>query len=107
MAIGKYRYKINDKIRSKYGEEFEIIGVASSVSYMSDGGPNEHFRLKSLLPGRKDPPEWLPGHVVYERFEPCNPTIKLLFDNNRRSEGTETLKDASSADNKKRGVGGD
>lgn len=104
MAIesSTFRYRIGDRIRSRYGAEYQIINIqTSSGTY---GTTTDHYRLKPL--SSIDNPFWLTSGIVYSNYEPCNPAIKILFDNARRSEGTKTLPAVNNSLNRG-GVGGD
>ena len=85
MAIdsNKFKYKIGDLVRSKSGAEYQIVNIQTVTRTYSS---LEHYRLKNLSSGCLDSPYWVTGSIIYSKFEPCNPAIKVLFD--RGSEAT-------------------
>jgi hypothetical protein len=105
VDLSKFRYRIGDKIRSKHGAEYEIINIQYSSSRWNSDLSIGHYRIKSLVKGCLDQPFWISQRNLLDLYEPCNPAIKLLFDNNRGSEATKTPPSANMA-NKSGGLGG-
>jgi hypothetical protein len=78
----EYKYQMYDIVRGMHGAEFTIINIQPIVS--SRGfGRNDYYQLRNNTKGCLDKPFWISSGILYSRYEPVNPAIKVLFDKTR------------------------
>lgn len=95
-----YEYRIGDRIKSRFGAEFEIIDI-SKINTIRYSHSITYYRIKPITDGVLDGPSWLASNIVYSSYSPSSAAVKLLFD-----RGSEATKPSYSVRDNKWKVGG-
>lgn len=70
----KFEYKVGDKLKHKFGAEYEVVAIEPANSKAPRG-----FKLKNLSNGCLDSPKWTSREQVYGHYEPASGMAKLLY----------------------------
>lgn len=99
-----YEYRVGDKVKSRYGAQYEIIDVAT-VTNIRRYGNLKHYRLRPIDTGVLDNPIWIDGRTLYSNYSSCSAAVRILFD--RGSEATSPSYSVKDNKFKVGGLGGD